>query len=229
MDFDFPGLLLLAVFGILCFRLIRTVAGILLYRRRTSFVGFDGDKKCQLQVKSDEDLSRPLNVMVVLGSGGHTAEMLTCLAALDRQRYRRLVYVAADSDSASVRRALEQDARLAGSTPENLSTASASSSPSSLEVASDVELIPRARRVGQSYITSVPTTLWSIMWCFGLIWRRRPDLVGFGDVVASPHETFATIRTTEGPVEFCFAWPVVARFIFWGPGVDAARNQVLFD
>jgi beta-1,4-N-acetylglucosaminyltransferase len=44
--------------------------------------------------------------MVVLGSGGHTAEMLRLVGGLDRARYTPRVYVAAHSDAMSGRKAV---------------------------------------------------------------------------------------------------------------------------
>lgn len=41
-----------------------------------------------------------------------------------------------------------------------------------------VEVIPRSREVGQSYVTSVFTTLYSLMWAFWMVTRHRPQLVG---------------------------------------------------
>lgn len=40
-----------------------------------------------------------------------------------------------------------------------------------------IDIIPRSREVGQSYITSVATTLHALAAGFTIVWRRRPDLV----------------------------------------------------
>ena len=40
-----------------------------------------------------------------------------------------------------------------------------------------VDVIPRSREVGQSYLTSVLTTLRALAAAFGVVWRRRPELV----------------------------------------------------
>lgn len=40
-----------------------------------------------------------------------------------------------------------------------------------------VEVIPRSREVGQSYVTSVFTTLYSLLWAFWMVTRHRPQLV----------------------------------------------------
>lgn len=40
-----------------------------------------------------------------------------------------------------------------------------------------VEVIPRSREVGQSYVTSVFTTLYSLLWAFWMVTRHRPQMV----------------------------------------------------
>lgn len=40
-----------------------------------------------------------------------------------------------------------------------------------------VDVIPRSREVGQSYLTSVLTTLRALAAAFAVVWRRRPELV----------------------------------------------------
>jgi hypothetical protein len=42
----------------------------------------------------------------------------------------------------------------------------------------EVQVIPRSREVGQSYITSVGTTIYSLLFAARLVWRQRPNLVG---------------------------------------------------
>jgi hypothetical protein len=48
---------------------------------------------------------RPLHTLFVLGSGGHTAEMLSLVGALNLQRYAPRYYIAAVTDSMSLTRA----------------------------------------------------------------------------------------------------------------------------
>lgn len=62
------------------------------------------------------------------------------------------------------------------------STAAAASSVS-------VEVIPRSREVGQSYITSVFTTLYSLLWAFWMVTRHRPQLVSTQAHTICQHNT----------------------------------------
>jgi beta-1,4-N-acetylglucosaminyltransferase len=43
----------------------------------------------------------------------------------------------------------------------------------------EVKYIPRSREVGQSYLTSIFSTLYAMLFSFVLIFRVRPDVVSF--------------------------------------------------
>ncbi|WIA43778.1 hypothetical protein OEZ86_010201 [Tetradesmus obliquus] len=101
--------------------------------------------------------------MIVLGSGGHTAEMLMLLESMDRAFYCPRVYVAANTDHMSATRALsrEQEWAVSKDTPGDVS----------------VEQIPRGREVGQSYFTSAFSTLYSLLCAARVVLRHKPQLV----------------------------------------------------
>lgn len=101
-----------------------------------------------------------MKTLVVLGSGGHTTEMLHLLKNLDPKKYKPLLYVVAATDSTSLRRvdAFVENGQ-GGRRPDQ------------------VYFIPRSREVGQSYFTSIFTTLWSFLHAFGLVLRIRPNLL----------------------------------------------------
>lgn len=101
----------------------------------------------------------PVATMVVLGSGGHTTEMMTYVRALDRERrYVPRHYVVAETDAHSRARAEEAERGSAASSY-------------------DFAEVPRSREVGQSYMSSVPSTLWSLLFCVRLVFRIRPRLL----------------------------------------------------
>jgi beta-1,4-N-acetylglucosaminyltransferase len=54
-----------------------------------------------------------------------------------------------------------------------------------------VVTIPRSREVGQSYITSVATTLYSLLYAFQTVATQRPQLVG-GWICESPRSKLRT-------------------------------------
>lgn len=101
--------------------------------------------------------SSPCCTLIVLGSGGHTAEMLKFLGGMKLKNYQPRVYVAAESDEMSVKKA---------EAFESLQSCEA-----------DIRKVPRARQVLQSYTTSVFSTILSLAHSVPLLWRVWPDLV----------------------------------------------------
>jgi beta-1,4-N-acetylglucosaminyltransferase len=104
---------------------------------------------------------QPLKTLVVLGSGGHTTEMLTLIRNLDAQRYAPMVLVVAQTDTTSIRRVQAYPHKL----PFDRETV-------------PIYYIPRSREVGQSYWTSIGTTLYSFWFAFWLVGVQvQPDLI----------------------------------------------------
>ncbi|KAM8721681.1 hypothetical protein ACLKA7_007538 [Drosophila subpalustris] len=101
---------------------------------------------------------------VILGSGGHTAEMCKIIQALllqpsNCEKYQPIRYIVANSDVTSQR-------QLCAALP-------------ALTKDSDDPFIsvPRSRSVGQKWLSTIFSTLWALLWSFWLIWRDRPQLV----------------------------------------------------
>ncbi|PWN45258.1 Alg14-domain-containing protein [Ceraceosorus guamensis] len=97
---------------------------------------------------------RRCSVAIFLGSGGHTAEMLKLVSALSPARYGPRVYLISGTDAFS------------RSKVESLE-ASMSAAPNDYAV----KVLPRARAVKQSFLTSPITTIISFASCFQLIGR----------------------------------------------------------
>lgn len=95
-----------------------------------------------------------LSTVIVLGSGGHTTEMLVLLSALDKTKFRPRTYIAADTDllSVSKAKALEDETALRTGDATFLT-------------------IPRAREVGQSWLSSLWTAAKS-SWASWIILKR---------------------------------------------------------
>lgn len=100
--------------------------------------------------------SKPAKTTICIGSGGHTTEMLHLSQTLDPTRYTPRIYLVAKSDTTSTAKVKE---------------AEGSNSDYSLVY------IPRSRAVGQSYATSIFTTLYSVMCTVPIMVKLRPDLV----------------------------------------------------
>uniref|UniRef100_A0A7S1Y892 UDP-N-acetylglucosamine transferase subunit ALG14 n=1 Tax=Grammatophora oceanica TaxID=210454 RepID=A0A7S1Y892_9STRA len=103
-----------------------------------------------------QDGDGPIKTLAVLGSGGHTTEMLQLLKTVDSKAYSPLIFVVAESDTTSERRV---EAFEGGRKPDQTFR------------------IPRSREVGQSYISSIGTTLYAFFFCMKLVWDVKPDLL----------------------------------------------------
>lgn len=108
------------------------------------------------RTRSQRPLLSSCKLMAVLGSGGHTSELLPVVRSLGPS-YAPRVYVAADDRSVARAVAEEEGKKKVGSFT--------------------TVLIPRARHVGQSYVSSVATTLWALLWSVAVVLRERPRLI----------------------------------------------------
>ncbi|RXH99001.1 hypothetical protein DVH24_011326 [Malus domestica] len=102
---------------------------------------------------------QPLSTLIVLGSGGHTAEMINLLSVLQKDRFAPRFYIAAATDNMSLQKArlLEENADESSS--------------------SQFMQIYRSREVGQSYFTSVLTALIALAHGLWLMIRIRPQVI----------------------------------------------------
>ncbi|XP_075224942.1 ALG14, UDP-N-acetylglucosaminyltransferase subunit [Lycorma delicatula] len=99
---------------------------------------------------------------IVIGSGGHTTEMLMLVKCLDPRRYSPRTYIMSETDSWSERRIemVENNFGIDESCKRF-----------------EIVKIPRSREVHQSYFTSIFSTLYSIYYCIPVFYKINPDLV----------------------------------------------------
>lgn len=103
----------------------------------------------------------PTHLLIVLGSGGHTAEMISILRRLplDPMLYTYRTYVVSSGDSFSTGKALEFEEQLARTWRQK-----------TLKIGSyNVITIPRARRVHQSFLTAPVSTIQSLLSCLQVL------------------------------------------------------------
>lgn len=100
--------------------------------------------------------NNPAKIMIILGSGGHTAEMIRILKYLNFKNYSPRIYVHADTDLMSIEKVkyLEEDNK-------------------------DYKIIKirRSREIHQSYYTSIYTTIYAILESIPHLWRECPELL----------------------------------------------------
>ncbi|XP_062612293.1 UDP-N-acetylglucosamine transferase subunit ALG14 homolog [Saccostrea cucullata] len=103
-----------------------------------------------------------VSVLAVMGSGGHTKEMLSLLSGLG-PHYHPRYYVIANTDTMSQQK-VEQFEKQRTSTEKNKSEYS-------------IVLIPRSREVAQSWTSSVLSTLIALWKSFPVVFKSNPDLI----------------------------------------------------
>ena len=129
--------------------------------------------------------------------------MIQLLQQLNPETYTPLVFVVANTDTTSMRRVEAFDARKPDS----------------------IYRIPRSREVGQSYFSSILTTLWSFLHAFGIVLRIRPNVLlcnGPGTCLPIAVVTLAyrMLGLCEGKIIFVESFCRVKRYAF--------RHQFLF-
>ncbi|XP_065877927.1 UDP-N-acetylglucosamine transferase subunit ALG14 [Euphorbia lathyris] len=107
---------------------------------------------------------KPMSTLVVLGSGGHTAEMINVLSALQKDKFMPRFYIAAATDNMSLQKARVLEDSLIDET-------------GSHGVSAKFFQIYRSREVGQSYITSIGTTLIATAHALSLMIKIRPQVI----------------------------------------------------
>lgn len=143
------------------FCLYSTVAVLLLTRyaqlaRRSSHSSSSSSSTAQQQRRE-----MPCRTLIVMGSGGHTSEMIRIVEGLNLKNYSPRIYISAKGDKMSPQKVQELEKRnKALGTP-----------------AVVLKTVPRARQVLQSYFTSVFTTLAAILSSATLVLSSRPDLL----------------------------------------------------
>ena len=115
-------------------------------------------------VSSAKSIAKPLKTLVVLGSGGHTTEMLYLIQNLNLDHYEPMVLVVATTDTTSLKRVAAYPHPLPIQDKNCLLHEKSSS-----RNGQQVYRIPRSREVGQSYWSSILTTLYSFLFALWLV------------------------------------------------------------
>lgn len=144
---------LLAVMGVIVAAVVARLIVVL-----PCFKATNTDPQRQSLINKVPSNIRKYNVMVLLGSGGHTGEMIRMLSQVDLSPVSRTWIVSSgDATSASKAQWYEE-------------THCASS-----DNASEILQLHRARRVGESLMLSVKNTLVSFVNTGLLVYSRKPD------------------------------------------------------
>ncbi|KIW82548.1 hypothetical protein Z517_05575 [Fonsecaea pedrosoi CBS 271.37] len=156
----------------------------------------------------------PTHLLVVLGSGGHTAEMLNILSQYRRLPldFTRRTYVVSSGDEFSASKARDFEAEMAS----NLQASSSFSEETPPNYS--VVTVHRARRVHQSLLTTPISSLRCLYDCLSVLCGTHREFESQPGGSAPP--SYPDLILTNGPgtgVIVCFASVILLFFGFSGP------------
>ncbi|XP_025412317.1 UDP-N-acetylglucosamine transferase subunit ALG14 homolog isoform X2 [Sipha flava] len=111
--------------------------------------------QCLIGNRSLKTLRHPARTLIVIGSGGHTAEMLRLMNKMNKKKFTPRLYLLANTDTTSQIRVENEECGIDWS----------------------IVKIPRSRYVNQSYLTSIFSTIYSIFMTVPVVISFKPDLV----------------------------------------------------
>lgn len=185
----------------------------------------------------------PSHLMIVLGSGGHTAEMLNILGQYDRLKldWMRRTYVVSSGDGFSASKAREFEMEMASNTKRAAANDGdqGHNEDASLESNSyDIVTVHRARRVHQSLLTTPVSSLWCLWDCIRALrgthsdFQTRPSAtsqISPKDAATQPlSSSYPDIILTNGPgtgVIVVLASIILLFFDLAGPSVSLPRSK----
>jgi beta-1,4-N-acetylglucosaminyltransferase len=129
-----------------------------------------------------QDVNKPIHLLVVLGSGGHTAEMIAMLQRaisnenanlrLDWDRFTRRTWIVSSGDTISAERATSFETTAASQRQGEIAMSKLKPSIQSNSDSYNVHIIPRARRIHQPLYTAPFSSLRCLLSCLSVLLGR---------------------------------------------------------
>jgi len=104
-------------------------------------------------------------MVVVLGSGGHTAEMMSLLRDVDAKRYTHRTYIISSGDSFSAGKALEIERVIQSNQKHPSVTVTKAGEIDPVTGIWDIQVVPRARKIHQPLYSAPFSSLWCLIGC----------------------------------------------------------------
>lgn len=121
-------------------------------------------------------LDTRIHVMAIAGSGGHTSEVLRLISGLNPNRYYPRSYVLAETDSSSESKIVAFEAASSASQA-NANNGGDAANVNQSRGSYQILKIPRSREVGQGWVSTVFTSIFSLFHSIPLVINSHPDLV----------------------------------------------------
>jgi beta-1,4-N-acetylglucosaminyltransferase len=175
--------------------------------------------------------STPTHLLIVLGSGGHTAEMFALLRDLDARAYNRRTYVFSAGDRLSAEMArnferglAEKKSRKQGEGGGDLGDGVLLDAEGEAEGKGMYRVleVPRARKIHQSLLTTPVSALWCLWACLKLL-RSGEEGWGRRDTRGKAKVGYPDLILTNGPSTAVMV--VLASFILRFFDVEGAENK----
>lgn len=114
-------------------------------------------------------------MVIVLGSGGHTAEMMSLMRNIDPKKYKHRTYIVSSGDGFSTGKAFDIEKRIQTNDGESPVKATNAGEWNSITGTWDVKLVPRARKIHQPLYTTPFSALWCLLGCFRALYEIARD------------------------------------------------------
>ncbi|ATZ49010.1 Bcalg14 [Botrytis cinerea B05.10] len=156
-------------------------------------------------VKSKDE---PSHMVVVLGSGGHTAEMVSLLRDTDAARYKHRTYIISAGDNFSSTKAQDCEERIQS----KLRPSSPCTKSGEFDATTgiwDLIVVPRAREIHQPLYTAPISSFWCMLGCLKALHKIS--------MTSTIHQQYPDIIITNGPATAVLV--VMASFLLKFLGV----------
>ncbi|KAI9643357.1 UDP-N-acetylglucosamine transferase subunit [Ciborinia camelliae] len=138
-------------------------------------------------VKNKDELS---HIVVVLGSGGHTAEMISLLRDTNASRYKHRTYIISAGDDFSSTKAQDCEERIQSKLRPTLPCTKPGEFDSTTGVW-DLTVVPRAREIHQPLYTAPISSFWCMRGCIKALHKIS--------VTSTIHPQYPDVIITNGP------------------------------
>ncbi|CAD6450452.1 fb0a6e0f-85d8-4e0f-957e-cb2f460ea825-CDS [Sclerotinia trifoliorum] len=136
--------------------------------------------------KKDE----PSHMVVVLGSGGHTAEMISLLRDTNAARYKHRTYIISAGDNFSSTKAQDCEERIQSKLRPSLPCTKSGEFDSTTGIW-DLIVVPRAREIHQPLYTAPISSFWCMLGCLKALYTIS--------MTSTIHQQYPDILITNGP------------------------------
>ncbi|OAP54341.1 hypothetical protein AYL99_11442 [Fonsecaea erecta] len=192
--------------------LLSTCAGILVLLSLSFFRLVLVLRRKPITQRPPPSLRNPTYLLVVLGSGGHTAEMLNILRQYHRLQldFTKRTYVVSSGDDFSVSKAREFEAEMLSDLRKSLSLSVSEEAASNYNVVT----VHRARRVHQSLFTASISSLQCLRDCLGVLRGTHGDFQSQPGGKAPP--SYPDLILTNGPGTGVIVFLASVILLFFG-------------